>query len=177
MCAYYGHHPSVCLSLSHFFFCCLPVSLPSADRPQRDNHRFTGDNNADPGLISDELHNILDGITQMEEILCSLALLPHVGQQGRPVQGMRDRHHVLAGHCQSVHDTPPGPVSLRIWISSSSGSLTLGTQLLTRTFAFVRIKSSASCTPSDSITLSTTTLSFAPRPPLLTSTSPTMCLF
>jgi hypothetical protein len=27
---------------------------------------------ADPGILPKELHNILDGITQMEEMLCSL---------------------------------------------------------------------------------------------------------
>jgi hypothetical protein len=36
-------------------------------------HRFTNQNNADPGLLSAELHDILDGFTQMEEMLCSRA--------------------------------------------------------------------------------------------------------
>ena len=37
------------------------------------DHRFTADNNADPGLLSDELHDLLHDFTQMEEMLCSLA--------------------------------------------------------------------------------------------------------
>jgi hypothetical protein len=37
------------------------------------NHRFTAANNADPGLLSDDLYDILHDFTQMEEMLCSLA--------------------------------------------------------------------------------------------------------
>ncbi|KAH9983921.1 hypothetical protein BJV77DRAFT_1162843 [Russula vinacea] len=36
-------------------------------------HRYGIENNADPGVIPDELKGILNGITQMEEMLCSLA--------------------------------------------------------------------------------------------------------
>ena len=41
--------------------------------PQHGIHRFSAQNNADPGLIPGDLRPILDGLTQMEEMLCSLA--------------------------------------------------------------------------------------------------------
>ncbi|KAF8485203.1 hypothetical protein DFH94DRAFT_644559, partial [Russula ochroleuca] len=40
---------------------------------EKDEHRYDAANDADPGDIPPELHDILDGITQMEEMLCSLA--------------------------------------------------------------------------------------------------------
>jgi Helitron helicase-like domain at N-terminus len=40
---------------------------------QHATHRFTDDNNADPGLLPPELQDILRDFTQMEEMLCSLA--------------------------------------------------------------------------------------------------------
>jgi hypothetical protein len=40
---------------------------------QRGHHRYGVANDADPGVIPDELLPALDGLTQMEEMLCSLA--------------------------------------------------------------------------------------------------------
>ena len=40
---------------------------------QRGRHRYGVANDADPGLIPDELLPVLDGLTQMEEMLCNLA--------------------------------------------------------------------------------------------------------
>ena len=40
---------------------------------QRGHHRYGVANDADPGVIPDELLPVLDGFTQMEEMLCSLA--------------------------------------------------------------------------------------------------------
>ena len=54
------------LLLRSSFLCSLTIS-------QHDNHRFTAANNADPGLLSDELQDLLHDFTQMEEMLCSLA--------------------------------------------------------------------------------------------------------
>ena len=52
----------------------LPSPFPSLLTVlQQVYHRFTDDNNADPGLLSDELHDLLDNFTQMEEMLSSLA--------------------------------------------------------------------------------------------------------
>jgi ATP-dependent DNA helicase PIF1 len=55
--------PSVC-----FFTLQHPLTVL-----QQAFHRFTDQNNADPGMLSADLHDILDGFTQMEEMLCSRA--------------------------------------------------------------------------------------------------------
>ena len=50
-----------------------PFVRPSAHWSQPGHHRYKAENEADPGLIPHELANILLNLTQMEEMLCSLA--------------------------------------------------------------------------------------------------------
>lgn len=52
-----------------------PFSL-TCTLPSHPCHHYDAANNADPGPIAAEPHDILDGITQMEEMLCSLASSP-----------------------------------------------------------------------------------------------------
>jgi hypothetical protein len=56
-----------CRSHSYLF------SLTVFPRLQRNGHRHDAANHADPGVITAELLDILNGITQMEEMLCSVA--------------------------------------------------------------------------------------------------------
>ena len=49
------------------------VALRSLTDLQLAGHRYSAENDADPGLIPHDLQLILNGITQMEEMLCSLA--------------------------------------------------------------------------------------------------------
>jgi hypothetical protein len=47
------------LLLHSSFLCSLTI-------PQHDNHRFTAANNADPGLLLDELHDLLHDLTSLK---------------------------------------------------------------------------------------------------------------
>ena len=60
-------------SLRAFIRAPLSLAFPSLTSSQHAGHRYGVENNADPGVIPHELKGILNGITQMEEMLCSLA--------------------------------------------------------------------------------------------------------
>ena len=63
-------------------------------------HRFTHDNNADPGSLSPELHEIFARLhpNVRDALQPRLSLLSDVGQQRWTVQGLGQRYHILAGH-------------------------------------------------------------------------------
>jgi hypothetical protein len=63
-------------------------------------HRFTRDNNADPGSLSPELHEIFARLhpNVRDALQPRLSLLSDVGQQRWTVQGLGQRYHILAGH-------------------------------------------------------------------------------
>jgi hypothetical protein len=50
-----------------FFPDCLTLSL------QRDKHRYDDLNSTDPGDIPEDIRELVQGMTQMEEMLCALA--------------------------------------------------------------------------------------------------------
>jgi hypothetical protein len=61
----------VCITV---FFSEFLVDVFSACRwSKRDGHRFVSENNADPGPLPEEVQETLQDLTQMEEMLCSLA--------------------------------------------------------------------------------------------------------
>ena len=58
----------------HREVCFLCTTLfTSADGSQPGHHRYSAENEADPGVVPDDLALILRDLTQMEEMLCSLA--------------------------------------------------------------------------------------------------------
>jgi hypothetical protein len=73
------------VTLFHIFFPdCLTLSL------QRDEHRYDDLNSADPGDIPEDIRELVQGMTQMEEMLCALA-------SPWPIQNAWECYHVFTG--------------------------------------------------------------------------------
>lgn len=70
-----GYSMSTVLPRGTFFpvLCFFLFTGPDALSPQHGEHRYNDLNDADPGNIPEEVRELLQDMTQMEEMLCALA--------------------------------------------------------------------------------------------------------
>ena len=99
---------------------------------QQTGHRYDAANHANPGMIPAELLDILDGITQMEEMLCSLGSL--VSSCGSAKANSTKPVGASSRLCRtSLLYAPPYRTSQKIWTCGSFAKTAQQNETLTET--------------------------------------------